>query len=323
MKAIIVEKTGGPEVLTYRDADDPKAEKGEVVVKLSAIGVNFVDIYHRMGVYPTKMPFIPGQEGAGTVEAVGDGVTTVRTGDRVAFTNVHSAYAERIAAPADRLVKLPDNVSFNEGAAALLQGMTAHYLTSSTFPVGSGDTVLVHAAAGGVGLLLVQMAKKRGATVIGTVSTKEKADLAAEAGADHTILYTQADFQQEVERITGGRGVQAVYDSVGRDTFDRSLACLAPRGYLVSFGQSSGKVDMFDVYRLSAGGSLFLTRPTLGDYIATREELEERAGDVLGWISRGELSLRIGQILPLSEAEKAQAMLENRKTTGKVILVPA
>lgn len=323
MHAIRVHKTGGPEVLTYEEAPEPQPGKGEALIRLSAVGVNFIDIYYRTGVYHKEMPFIPGEEGAGTVESVGEGVTSVRSGDRVAYTSVAGAYAEKVVVPADRLVKLPENVGFNEGAAAMLQGMTAQYLSATTYPIRKGDRVLIHAAAGGVGLLLVQLAKRRGATVIGTVSTEEKASLASGAGADHTILYTQTDFAEEVKKISGGRGVHVVYDSVGKDTFDRSLSCLAPRGCMVSFGQSSGKVGPFDIYRLSAGGSLFLTRPTLGHYITSREELEERAAEVLGLVSTGGLSLRIGQILPLEEAEKAHTLLASRKTTGKVLLIPA
>ena len=323
MRAIRVHKTGGPEVLTYEPVPDPTPGKGQALVRLRAIGVNFIDIYYRTGVYPKDLPFIPGEEGAGTVEAVGEGVTSVHSGDRVAYTSVAGSYAERAVAPADKLVRLPENVGFNEGAAIMLQGITAQYLATSTYPIRRDDRVLIHAAAGGVGLLLVQLAKLRGATVIGTVSTEEKASLASAAGADHTILYTQTDFADEVKRITGGRGVHAVYDSVGKDTFDRSLTCLAPRGCMVSFGQSSGKVGPFDIYRLSAGGSLFLTRPTIGHYIATREELDARAGEVLDLVSTGKLSLRIGQILPLEEAAKAHSLLASRKTSGKVLLVPA
>ncbi|HUX11377.1 MAG TPA: quinone oxidoreductase [Spirochaetia bacterium] len=323
MHAIQVRRTGGPEVLEYREIAEPIPGKGEALVRLSAIGVNFIDIYYRRGVYQMEVPFTPGEEGAGIVERIGPGADFVKPGDRVAFTSVPRAYAEKIVVSADRLVKLPESVGFNEGAAAMLQGITAHYLTTTTYPIGKGDTVLVHAAAGGVGLLLVQLAKFRGATVIGTVSTEEKASLAADAGADHTILYTRTDFQKAVREITGGRGVQAVYDSVGNDTFDRSLSCLAPRGYLVSFGQSSGKVQPLDIYRLSAGGSLFVTRPTIGHYIATREELLARAGELLGWVAEGRLSLRIGAIHPLAEAARAHELIESRKTTGKVLLVPA
>ncbi|MBI4500257.1 MAG: quinone oxidoreductase [Gemmatimonadetes bacterium] len=322
MKAIRVQTAGGPEVLQVEDVPIPEAATGQAVVKLEAIGVNFIDVYYRTGLYKTQLPFTPGQEGAGTVTAVGEGVTAVAVGDRVAYTGVQGSYAEYQAVPADRLVKLPREISTREGAAAMLQGMTAQYLTMSTFPLRRGETCLVHAAAGGVGLLLCQIAKLKGATVIGTVSTEEKAALAREAGADHVIRYTEQDFEAEVKRITGGKGVDVVYDSVGKTTFDKSLNCLRKRGMMVLFGQSSGSVPPFDLTLLNTKGSLFITRPSLFAYIAERRELEERANEVLGWVRDGKLKLRIGATFPLAQAGEAHRALEGRKTTGKVLLVP-
>ncbi len=322
MKAILVENCGGPEALVYRDAEAPTPKPGEALVKIDAIGLNYIDVYHRIGLYPLPRPFIPGMEAAGTVEAVGDGVTEVAVGDRVAYAMHPGAYAEYVAVPAWKLVKLPAGVSAQQGAAAMLQGMTAHYLVTSVHSLKPGDTALVHAAAGGVGLLLLQLAKHLGARVIGTVSTPAKAELARKAGADEVILYTKDDFETETRRLTDGRGVQVVYDSVGRDTFLKSLNCLAPRGMLALFGQSSGPVDPIDPALLAQKGSLFLTRPSLAHYAATREELLWRAGDLFKWIASGELHLRIERAFPLAEAPEAHRQLEGRKTTGKVVLLP-
>lgn len=321
MKAIQIEKHGGPEVLTYTDVPDPTPGAGEVLVRLAAAGVNFIDTYHRTGLYPIELPRILGLEGAGTVESVGEGVRDFKPGDRVAYTNVPFSYAERVVVPASDLLHVPHGVDSPTAAAALLQGMTAHYLSHSTYPIQEGDTVLIHAAAGGVGLLLVQMAKMRGARVLGTVSTEEKAALAREAGADVTIRYTEEDFVDAVKRETGGVGCPVVYDSVGKSTFLRSLDCLRQRGILVSFGQSSGKIPDFDPAILGQKGSLYLTRPSLFHYAGTRTELEERGREVFEWIESGKLAVRIGTELPLSEARKAHELLEGRKTTGKVILL--
>jgi NADPH2:quinone reductase len=325
VKAIRIHNLGGPEVLTWEDVPDPEPGPGQALVRVEAAGVNFIDVYIRTGLYKgPELPFIPGQEAAGTVAAVGPGVADlaeVSVGDRVAYTGVHGAYAELAAVPADRLVKLPDGVATRDGAAAMLQGMTAHYLTHSTYPLKPGDTCLVHAAAGGAGRLICQIAKLRGARVIGTASTPEKERIAREAGADEVINYTRQDFAAEAKRLTGGKGVQVVYDSVGKDTFDKSLDSLAPRGTLVTFGQSSGLVPPVDVRTLNAKGSLYLTRPSLHHYVHLREELVERAGDVLGWIAEGKLRLHIGLELPLAEAAEAHRALEGRRTTGKVLLV--
>jgi NADPH2:quinone reductase len=322
MKAIVVSKAGGPEVLTYTDVETPKAKAGEALVKIAAIGVNYIDVYHRTGLYKIPTPFTPGSEAAGTVEAVGEGVTEVAIGDHVAYAMAMGAYAEYSAVPAAKLVKLPDGVDFKIGAAAMLQGMTAHYLVTSTYNLKSGDAALVHAAAGGVGLLLIQMAKRIGARVFGTVSTEEKAKLAIEAGADHVILYTKEDFEAEIKRLTEGRGLQVVYDSVGKDTFLKSLHVLAPRGMLALFGQSSGPVPAFDPGLLAQGGSLFLTRPSMAHYTLTREELTWRATDVFNWIKSGDLKVRIHGTYPLRDAAQAHRDLEGRKTTGKVLLIP-
>jgi NADPH2:quinone reductase len=291
-------------------------------VRLEAAGVNFIDVYQRSGLYKGQLPLLLGLEGAGVVEAVGPGVTTARVGDRVAWTGVPGSYATHNVVPGDRLVALPAGLDARAGAAAMLQGMTAHYLAHSTYPLKPGDACLVHAAAGGVGLLLCQMAKRAGARVIGTVSTEEKATLAREAGAHDVILYTRQDFEAEVKRLTGGKGLQVVYDSVGRDTFEKGFNCLATRGYMVLYGQSSGPVGTFDPQVLNAKGSLFLSRPSLFHYIATREELVRRAGEVLTWIQKGELKLRIGATFPLAEAAQAHRDLEGRRTTGKVLLIP-
>ncbi len=322
MKAVRVHRPGGPEALTLEEIERPAPGRGEALVRLEAIGVNYIDVYHRSGLYPLAAPFTPGSEGAGVVEAVGEGVTEVRPGDRVAYAMQMGAYAGYAVVPAWKLVPLPAGIDARQGAAAMLQGMTAHYLTHSTYPLGAGETALVHAAAGGVGLVLVQMAKRRGARVIGTVSTEAKAKLAREAGADAVILYTEKDFAEETKRLTGGRGVDVVYDSVGRDTFEKGLGVLRPRGYMVLFGQSSGPVLPFDLGRLSAAGSLFVTRPNLSHYTATRAELLARAGDVLGWVASGKLALRIERAYPLAEAAAAHADLAGRKTTGKLLLIP-
>jgi NADPH2:quinone reductase len=293
------------------------------VVKLAAIGVNYIDVYYRAGLYQVKdLPFTIGQEGAGEVTAVAEGVRDVAVGDRVAYTGVQGSYAEYQAVPADRLVRLPAGLTFKDGAAAMLQGMTAHYLASSTYPLKPGDVCLVHAAAGGMGLLLCQVAKLRGATVIGTVSTEEKARLAREAGADHVIRYTEQDFEAEVKRITGGKGVAVVYDGVGKTTFDKGLNCLRRRGMMVLYGQSSGPVPPFDIQQLNVKGCLYLTRPSLFVYIAERAELEERARDVLSWVREGKLKLRIGAEYRLEQAAEAHRALEGRRTTGKVLLIP-
>jgi NADPH:quinone reductase len=322
MKAIRVNEYGGPEVLSYEDVSVPEPGSGEARVRLGASGVNFIDTYQRSGVYPVDLPLTLGMEGAGEVDAVGEGVEEISAGDYVAFAGVLGAYAEYIVAPAERLV--PFNVTLVEArvaAAVMLQGMTAHYLTHSTFPIEEGQSVLLHAAAGGVGLLLVQMAKMRGATVIGTVGTEEKASLAKDAGADEVILYTEQDFVEETERITGGEGVDVVYDSVGKDTFDKGLDCLKARGYMVLFGQSSGPVPPFDLQVLNQKGGLYVTRPALAQYTATREELLWRAESLFSWIGQDNLSVRIGGTYRLSEADQAHRDLEGRKTTGKLILM--
>ena len=321
MKAIQVQKTGGPEVLTLVDIPVPTPKPNEAVVKIAAAGVNFIDIYFREGRYPAQLPFVNGQEAAGTVSAVGSEVKSLKAGDRVAYCGVQGSYAEYAAVPADRLVKIPDGVTERDAAAAMLQGMTAHYLSHSAYPLKKGETALVHAAAGGVGLLLVQMIKMIGARVIGTAGTEEKAKLAKEAGADDVILYTQKDFEEETRKLTNNKGVDVVYDGVGKTTFDKDLNVLRPRGYLILFGGASGAVPPFDLIKLSQKGSLFITRPTLVNYIATREELEHRANDVLGWIAAGKLKLRNEHIYKLADAQQAQRDLEGRKTTGKLILV--
>ena len=322
MRAIRVHEYGGPEVLQLEEVTLPEPGGGEALVTVEAAGVNFIDVYHRTGLYPGALPFTPGMEAAGVVEAVGPGVYEVEVGDRVAYAMERGSYAERAVVPAWKLVRLPEGLDAEAGAAAMLQGMTAHYLTRSTYPLAGGETALVHAAAGGVGLLLVQMAARIGATVIGTVSTEEKARLAREAGADAVILYTEGDFAEEALRLTDGRGVHVVYDSVGQATFDQSLACLRPRGLLALFGQSSGPVPPIDPSILATGGSRFLTRPGLAHDAADRGELLERAGDVLHWVATGELRLRIDRTYPLSEAAEAHRALEGRQTAGKVLLAP-
>jgi NADPH2:quinone reductase len=322
MKAVRVHRTGSPEVLSYEELPVPEPKEGEVLVKLEAAGVNYIDTYQRSGLYPIELPATLGQEGAGAVARLGPGVTGFKEGDLVAWTGVLGSYAQYQAVPQERLVPIPGGVTPKQAAAAMLQGMTAHYLARSTYPLKEGDTCLVHAAAGGVGLLLVQIARMCGATVIGTVSTAEKEALAREAGAHHVIRYTETDFAAEVKRVTAGRGVQVVYDSVGRDTFEKSLDCLGLRGMLVLFGQSSGPVPPFDPQILNRKGSLFLTRPSLAHYIATREELLERANDVLTWVKEGRLRLRIHTEYPLSQAAAAHRDLEGRRTSGKLLLVP-
>jgi len=321
MKAIQVQKTGGPEVLTVVDLPVPEPKPNEAVVKISAAGVNYIDIYLRQGQYPAALPFVDGQEAAGVITEVGSAVKFLKPGDRVAYTGVLGGYAEYACVPADRLVRIPDKLDDRQAAAAMLQGLTAQYLVKSTYPVKPGDTVLIHAAAGGVGLLLVQMAKSLGARVIGTVGSEEKAKLAREAGADEAIIYTQADFEVETKRLTDNKGVNVVYDGVGKSTFDKDMNILRPRGYLVLFGAASGPVAPVDPSKLGQKGSLFLTRPILAHHIAMREELEQRSADVLGMIAAGKLKLRIEHVYKLEQAQQAHRELEGRKTTGKLLLV--
>ncbi|RPJ25176.1 MAG: quinone oxidoreductase [Chloroflexi bacterium] len=322
MKAVRVHQYGGLEVLKYEEVSVPEPGEGEARVKVEAIGVNFIDIYHRLGRYQGKLPLTLGQEAAGTVDAVGPNVTEVKPGDRVAYASVQGSYAEYAIVPAWRLVPLPTGVDAKQAAAVMIQGMTAHYLTFSTYPLKQGETALVHAAGGGTGELLVQIAKRRGARVIGTVSTEEKATRAREAGADEIILYTQTDFEVEVKRLTDNVGVDVVYDSVGKDTFDKSLNCLRRRGYMVLYGASSGAVPPLDPQILNAKGSIFLTRPFLAHYTANRAELLERANDVFNWIATGELKVRIDKTCSLAEAAEAQRYLEGRQSKGKILLIP-
>jgi NADPH:quinone reductase len=322
MKAIRVNAPGGPEVLRYEDVADPTPKAGEAAVKVDAAGINYIDVYQRSGHYKLALPLTLGLEAGGTVTAVGPNVTEVKVGDKVAYTGVAGAYAQYAVVPAARLVTLPSGLTTRQGAAAMLQGLTAHYLACSTYPLKSGDTCLVHAAAGGVGLLLCQIAKMRGARVIGTVSTEDKAKLAREAGASDVILYTKQDFEAEVKRLTDGKGLQVVYDSVGQTTFDKGFNCLAPRGMMALYGQSSGSTGPFDPQTLSAKGSLFLTRPSLNHHIITRAELLERSNELLGWIRDGTLKLRTEFEFPLKDAADAHRALEGRKTTGKVLLIP-
>ena len=321
MKAIQVRKTGGPEVLTLADIPAPKPKANEALVQIKAIGVNFIDVYFREGRYPAQTPFVPGQEASGVITEVGADVKDLKPGDRVAYAGTLSSYAEYAVVAADRLVKIPDKVTFEQGAAAMLQGMTAHYLVHSTYPLKAGESTLIHAAAGGVGQLLVQMAKKIGARVIGTAGTEDKAKLARDAGADDVILYTKQDFETETKRLTNNKGVDVVYDGVGKDTFEKGLDVLRPRGYMVLFGGSSGAVPPFDLIKLSQKGSLFVTRPTLVSYISTREELLWRANDVLNAIAAGELKIHIGHTYKLEDAQQAHRDLEGRKTTGKLLLI--
>jgi NADPH2:quinone reductase len=322
MRAIQVKQVGGPEVMEVAESPVPQPKANEAVVKLAASGVNFIDVYFREGRYKTPLPFIPGQEGAGVVTAVGSEASSVKAGDRVAWTGIQGAYSEYAVVPAERLVPIPQSVRDREAAAAMLQGMTAHYLSHDTYPLKQGQTALVHAAAGGVGLLLVQMAHNIGARVIATVSTEEKAKLAHAAGAHEVILYTQSDFEAETKRLTGGKGVDVVYDSVGKTTFEKGLNILRPRGMMVLFGGSSGAVPPFDLVALSQKGSLYVTRPTLVNYIARRDELVARSGAVFGMLESGKLKLRIEHIYPLAEAQRAHRDLEGRKTTGKLLLIP-
>jgi NADPH:quinone reductase len=322
LKAIRVEQPGGADVLRLEEVPVPTPGPGQALIKVEAAGVNFIDIYRRSGAYKVSYPFTPGSEAGGIVESVGPGVTTVRPGNRVASSDMIGAYADYALAPAERLVVLPERVSTRDAAAAMLQGITAQYLTASTHRLTRGDTCLVHAAAGGVGLLICQMARQRGARVIGTASTEEKATLAREAGANEVILYTELDFEVETRRLTDGAGVEVVYDSVGRTTFAKSLNCLAPRGIMVLFGQSSGPVEPFDPQLLNQKGSLFLTRPSIGHYTATRRELLQRASAVLHGVADGNLAVRIGGEFPLAKAAEAHRMLESRQTTGKLLLHP-
>lgn len=322
MRAIRVQAYGEPSVMQLDEVSLPEPGAGEARVAIEAAGVNFIDTYQRSGQYKVPLPFTPGQEGAGTVTAVGPGVSEVKVGDRVAYASQLGSYASEAIVPVRMLVPVPAGMSMQQAAAVMLQGMTAHYLSHSTYPLKKGETALVHAAGGGVGQLLVQLAKRRGARVIGTVSTDEKAELARAAGADEIIFYTRVDFAEETRRLTDGRGVDVVYDSVGKTTFDQSLNALRPRGYLVLYGQSSGAVAAFDPQILNAKGGLFLTRPSLGHYTADRAELMERSGDLFRWISAGELTLRIDRTYPLVEAAAAHQYLADRQTRGKVLLIP-
>jgi NADPH2:quinone reductase len=322
MRAIRMHEYGGPEVLRYEEATLPEPGVGDARVRIDAVGVNYIDIYQRKGQYPDPLPVIPGREAAGVVDAVGPGVSDLMPGARVVYAMHVGSYAEYAVVPARRLVPIPDAIDARVAAAAMLQGLTAHYLTYSTYPLQPGDTALIHAAAGGVGLLLVQMAKRRGAKVIGTVSTEEKADLARQAGADEVILYTETDFETETRRLTNGQGVNVVYDSVGQASFDKSLNCLKPRGCLALYGQSSGPVPPFNPQVLSLKGSLYLTRPSLTHYTLDRAELLKRAGDLFDWIVAGTLTVRIDATFPLAEAPHAHRCLEARKTKGKVLLIP-
>ncbi|MFI0464711.1 MULTISPECIES: quinone oxidoreductase family protein [Saccharopolyspora] len=322
MRAIRVAANGGPEVLEYGETELPDPQSGQLLVEVAAAGVNFIDTYQRSGIYSMQLPFTPGSEGAGKVVAVGPDVTGFGVGDRVAWAMAPGSYAERALVPADKAVRVPDGVDDRTAAAALLQGLTAHYLITSTYPVGTGETALVHAAAGGMGLLLTQLIKSRGANVIGTVSTAEKEELAREAGADEIIRYTEEDVAEEVADLTDGRGVDVVYDGVGKTTFDASLASLRPRGMLALFGASSGPVPPVDPQRLNAAGSVFLTRPSLAHHILTREELDWRAEELFAWIAAGTLKIRIGGTYPLPDARRAHEDLEGRRTTGKLLLLP-
>ena len=321
MYAVWIDKTGGPEVLSYREGNRPVPSEGEVLVKISAVGVNFIDVYYRTGLYPGDLPFIPGMEAAGVVVAVGPKATEYKVDDRVAYVSHLGSYAEYAAVPESKLVPVPDDVGDQTAAAALLQGMTAHYLTHSTYPIQAGDAVLIHAAAGGIGSLLVQVARNLGAYIIGTVSTEEKAMLAREAGVNEVIRYTEEDFEDEVLRLTHGEGVAVVYDNVGKTTFEKSLNCLRKRGYMILYGQSSGSVSPIDPARLGKK-SLFLTRPYLFDYIDEKELLRARARDVLNWIRAGKLRLRIWATYPLAEAAQAHQILESRASAGKLLLRP-
>ena len=321
MKAIRVEKQGGPEVMQLVDLPTPKPGPGQVLVRVEAAGVNFIDTYQRSGAYPMKLPMVPGAEGAGVVEEVGEGAKELKKGTRVAWAGVPGSYATHLVAPEEKLVVVPDGISSQVAAATMVQGMTAHYLVNDTWPLQKGQTCLVHAAAGGTGLLFCQLAKRRGARVLGTVGTEEKAKLARAAGADEAILYTRDDFEEVARRLTSGKGVDVVYDSVGKDTWERSLRSLRPRGMLVLFGQSSGAVPPFNPQLLAQYGSLYFTRPTIANY-SSRPELLARSGELFGLIRDGKLSVRIGVTLPLEQAAHAHEMLAGRKTTGKVLLLP-
>ena len=322
MRAIQIAQTGGPEVLQLAEVAKPEANSGEVLVHVAAAGLNFIDVYLREGRYPAPLPFIAGQEGAGVVVAVGADVAGFNLGDHVAWSSTRGSYAEFVAVPVASLVKVPDGISLEDAAAVMAQGLTAHYLAMDTYAIKPGDTVLVHAGAGGVGLLLTQIAKLQGARVITTVSTEAKAELSRGAGADHAILYTEQNFAEEVKRMTAGELLPVVYDSVGKTTFEDSLKCLRPRGLMVLFGASSGAVPPFDLIRLSQIGSLYVTRPTMKDYLQTHEELQHRATELFGWMGRGKLHVRIGDRFPLAEAAEAHRALEGRRTTGKVLLIP-
>ena len=322
MKAIRISQYGGAEVLSFEDIDVADPGEGQVRITIEAAGVNFIDTYHRTGLYPLNLPLTLGLEGAGIVNAVGAGVSDLTEGDRVAWKSVEGSYAEQVVAAAAEVVKIPSDVATKTAAAVMLQGLTSHYLVNSTYPIQEGDTCLVHAAAGGVGLLLVQMAKMRGARVIGTTSTEEKAALARGAGADDIILYTERDFEAEVLRLTDGQGVEVVYDSVAKATWEKSINCLKPRGYMVFFGNASGPVPPIDPLLLSQRGSIYLTRPTLNSYTQTREEYLQRTREVMGWIQNGELDVRVGEEHPLENTAEAHNRLEGRQTTGKVLLIP-
>ena len=321
MKAIQITEYGGPEVMKYAEVPDPIAGDGEALVKIEAVGVNFTDIYSRAGINPPGLPWIVGVEGAGVVTAVGAGVDSLNIGDNVAYSGVFGSYAEIASVPASKLIKLPEGLDSKSGAAVMLQGMTAHYLCHSTYAVQPGDKVLIHAGAGGVGLLLTQMVKKLGGYVFSTVSTEAKAQLSREAGSDQVILYGEQDFAEEIKKATDGKGLQAVYDAVGETTFEQSINCLGRRGHMVLYGQASGPPPLIDPRRLG-NGSLFLTRPGLADYTADRNELEQRAGDVLNWVKSGDLKLRVEHVFPLSEASEAHSQLASRATTGKILLIP-
>lgn len=322
MKAIRVHETGDVSVLRYEEAPMPEPKEGEVRIKVAAAGLNFIDTYHRMGWYPLPRPFILGQEAAGVVESVGASVSDFQPGDAVAYCMAQGGYADYAVAPARLLVKVPSGVSSQQAAAVMLQGMTAHYLTHSTYPLKAGDIALIHAAAGGTGALVVQMAKMLGAHVIATVGSEEKAAVARASGADDVIVYTQQDFEAETKRLTGGKGCHVVYDSVGKATFEKSLNCLRPRGYMVLFGQASGQVDPLNPQVLNQKGSIYLTRPSLGAYIATRDELLWRANDLFTWLATGKLEVRIDKSFPMAEAAAAHTYLEGRNTKGKVLLIP-
>jgi NADPH2:quinone reductase len=322
VKAIQIKEYGGPEVMKVVDLPIPKSKANEVVLKVEAAGVNFADVYARQGAYGLVLPGVLGQEAAGVISEVGADVKGLKVGDRVVYRGVNGAYAEYVAVPADRVLKIPEGLTGEQAAAVLLQGLTAHYLTHSTYPLKRGETALVHAAAGGVGLLLVQMAHHIGARVIGTVSTDEKAKLAREAGADEVVLYTKTDFVAETKRLTNNAGVHVVYDSVGKDTVEKGFDALRPRGYMVVYGASSGPVPPINTAVLNQKGSLFMTRPSLVNYASDRQEYEQRARDVFGWLAEGKLKLRIGKRYPLDQAEQAHRDLESRKTTGKLLLIP-